>query len=761
MKPGRNDPCICGSGKKYKHCCLGKGESRPATTVDASRLVELFNSGCYAELERRTRLLAEQYPDSGLNWKLLGASLQMQGKGALPALQKAAQLLPEDAEAHSNLGAALQEQGRLAEAEASLRHALEITPAFAAAHSNLGNVLKDRGRLDGAVASYRRALECKPDFAEVHANLGAALLELGSPAEAEASLRRALELSPGLIEALNSLAILLAAKGEPAMALRLVETSLHGKETAEAKAIFVDCVKRLQFTQVSGAFRDDMARALSEPWGRPGELAQIGAALVKLNPAIGACVARAVAAWPQRLPAQDLFGSSALAAVSGDALLHVLLDAAPVCDIELERFLTLARHTLLHAAGGAADAGDGVALCFYAALARQCFINEYVFACDDDEAALARALRDSLRAALDTDAPVPALWPVAVAAYFPLHALPRAGRLLDRPWPEAVSAVLAQQIREPEEERPCRATLPRLAAVEDEVSLRVQHQYEENPYPRWIKAAPAGKPQTIDGFLRQRFPLADFRPLGKGSGIDILIAGCGTGQQSIETARKFPGARMLAVDLSLASLCYAARKTRELGLSMIEYAQADILKLGSLDRRFDLIESSGVLHHLADPLAGWRVLLSLLRPGGFMRLGFYSELARRDVVRARALIAEQGYGQTAEDIRQCRQQLLNFDAGAGFGALVKLGDFFSISACRDLLFHVQEQRMTLAGIEAFLRDNALQFLGFQLEAPVREAYRRRFPDDLAATNLGHWQVFERENPDTFIGMYQFWVQKAG
>ena len=75
---------------------------------------------------------------------------------------------------------------------------------------------------------------------------------------------------------------------------------------------------------------------------------------------------------------------------------------------------------------------------------------------------------------------------------------------------------------------------------------------------------------------------------------------------------------MLAVDLSLSSLCYAKRKTRELGLTNITYAQADILRLGTLPRRFDVIESSGVLHHLADPLAGWRVLLSLLRPGGFM-----------------------------------------------------------------------------------------------------------------------------------------------
>ena len=66
--------------------------------------------------------------------------------------------------------------------------------------------------------------------------------------------------------------------------------------------------------------------------------------------------------------------------------------------------------------------------------------------------------------------------------------------------------------------------------------------------------------------------------------LDVLIAGCGTGQHAIETGRRFAGASVLAVDLSLTSLSYAFRKTRELGLQNIAYAQADILKLGAIGR---------------------------------------------------------------------------------------------------------------------------------------------------------------------------------
>ena len=67
--------------------------------------------------------------------------------------------------------------------------------------------------------------------------------------------------------------------------------------------------------------------------------------------------------------------------------------------------------------------------------------------------------------------------------------------------------------------------------------------------------------------------------------------------------------------------------------------------------------------------------------------------------------------------------------------------------------------MTLTGIEAFLKENSLVFLGFEIEPEVIRSYKLRFPDDLAATNLKQWQIFENENPNTFIGMYQFWIQK--
>jgi tetratricopeptide (TPR) repeat protein len=258
LKPGRNDPCPCGSGKKFKQCCAlrqaapsvrrapSAGEARAqrarleaAISGEMRRLVQLLDLARYAEVEHRAAALLKNHPNFGFAWKVLGVALRMQGKRALPVLQRAAQLLPNDADAHSNLGNALREQGdteaavashrraleinprrpdtlgnlgnalqdlrRFEEAVASYRAALEIDPAFVEVHNNLGNALQNLGRFEDAIESYGRALELKPTYAEAHNNLGNALRNLGRLEQAIGSYRRALELRPELAEAHNNL----------------------------------------------------------------------------------------------------------------------------------------------------------------------------------------------------------------------------------------------------------------------------------------------------------------------------------------------------------------------------------------------------------------------------------------------------------------------------------------------------------------------------------------------------------------------------
>lgn len=715
-------------------------------------------AGRLAEAARRYRQILSVRPDFPEALNNLGNILASASRldDAVMHYRKALELRPNYADAHRNLGGALLQQGKLADAAASYRRTLHLGANNVEVLLNLGNILGELGKPDEAIDCYRKALVVRADFPLAYNNLGVTLCGLGRLDEAIACYLRALRLDPNLVMTLNNLASAFIALSNPAAALDVAKRSLQIAESDDAKAIFVSCLGHAQGV-ADQQLRPIIVRALSECWGWPHALARVCIDLVKLDRDIAECVARAVEVWPRPLTAQTLFGANGLAALAADSLLSALLDAAPICDVEIERFLTMARRALLDHFPEMSPSSDGIG--FYTALARQCFINEYVFSVTSEEVRKAADLRVLLAAALETGAPVPPQWLAVAAAYFPLFSLPHSNRLLEREWPEEIWTILTQQVRELAEEQGIGATIVQLTGIEDDVSLLVQRQYEENPYPRWIRVPlPPKKADGIEEYLRQMFPWADLDRSPESGKLEILVAGCGTGQQPLRTARQFPRARILAIDLSRSSLAYAIRKTREWGVSSIEYAQADLLKLGSLDRQFDVIEAGGVLHHLADPWIGWRALLSLLRPGGFMFVGLYSSLAREQLVELRRSISEQGYGTTAEEIRRWRQDFLNANNGVGV-ADGRPSDLFTISSCRDLLFHVQEHHVTLTEIETFLGENDVTFLGFDVAPGILQSYRVRFPDDRAATNLTQWQAFERENPETFVGMYQFWIRK--
>ncbi|TRZ65498.1 MAG: tetratricopeptide repeat protein [Rhodocyclaceae bacterium] len=196
-------PCHMAAGRE-----MIRFMSRDLEPAEISQLVALFNTGRHFELETQALIQLERYPNSGFAWKVLGISLQAQGKArALPALQKATALIPDDAEVHNNLGVALIGLGQAYGALTSCRRAVEIRPAFVEAYINQGNSLKDLGRLDDAAASYRRALRINPDCAEAHSNLGVALRGLGQLTSAVASLRQALAIKLDYAEAHSILGV--------------------------------------------------------------------------------------------------------------------------------------------------------------------------------------------------------------------------------------------------------------------------------------------------------------------------------------------------------------------------------------------------------------------------------------------------------------------------------------------------------------------------------------------------------------------------
>jgi Flp pilus assembly protein TadD/2-polyprenyl-3-methyl-5-hydroxy-6-metoxy-1,4-benzoquinol methylase len=675
--------------------------------------------------------------------------------------QVAIDIKPDFVDALVAMGNALDNLGRTAEAVASYERALAINPGYAEVHFNLAVLATTQGRHEEAVHSLHRAIDIRPDYAAAHLALGRALCTLDRLDAAEASLRRAWAIEPESAEILCNLAMTLLLRDQSAEALQLMMRVLERALTWTTKTAFARCVARATFTTNDLELRTTLTTAISEAWWTPYELCPPALSLIMLNSCIASCVRRANVSWPARLPKAVLFGADGLSALAADLLLHALLEATPVSSLEFERFLSCARHALLETAASeqTPDPSDDEALRFYVALTRQCFVNEYIFACDDGERLAAAACRTKLLARLDAGAPVPPWLVLAVGAYFPLYSLPDPARLLAAHHSGLVDEVLREQIREPLEEESLHAGVARLTTITSGVSEQVREQYEQNPYPRWMTLPIQRQTQHFNEELRRTLPLARFTPMPDDSAPELLVAGCGTGGHSILVAHQFRGVRVMAIDLSMRSISYARRKTRELGITHVEYAQADILGLGEIARTFDIIASVGVLHHLADPFQGWRILLSRLRPGGFMDLGFYSQIARRPVVKVRELIAARGYTSTAEDIRRFRQDRALWDASSALQSLSTSPDFYSTSECRDLLFHTQEHHLTLDQIESFLSEFGLHFIGFELDARVLHQYCARFPDDPAGTNLRNWARFEADNPSTFAAMYRFWIQK--
>jgi len=596
----------------------------------------------------------------------------------------------------------------------------------------------DAGRLGEAESIYRRVLAAAPHRPDALVLLGALAYGRGNLESAVAAYRQAAARAPGFLPAWINLANALEEQGRFDEALAAHRAALAIEDRPELRARFARCAAHAPGLPADPPFRGLVTRALAEAWIRPSELALTACRLLRADPLLAGAGDSAPA-------------PATLAALSGHALLLALLENAQVCEPEVERFLSRARRVLLDRAG---DAGSAATLPLAVALARQCFLGDYVFSASPEELGRAARLRDTVGARLAGGAEISSPVLAAVASYFPLGSVPSADRLAERAWPDPVMRLIAQHVHHPRIERELREAIPAWTPVAQEVSQRVRRQYEESPYPRWVRCAP-GEALPFPAYLGRLFPDTVFDPPVPEGAIEVLVAGCGTGQEPVSLARDLADARICAIDLSRVSLAYAVRKTRELGLS-IAYAQADIVELASVGRSFDVISSAGVLHHLADPEAGWRTLAGMLRPGGFMRIGLYSELGRRDLAPVRRLIAERGYAPTPEGIRACRREIL--DSGR-FPRLAALRDLYGLNECRDLLFHVEEHRYDLPRVARMVEASGLQLVGLLVPPAVRRRFRARFPEAGSEVDLARWHAFEQEHPDTFSGMYLFWVRK--
>jgi ubiquinone/menaquinone biosynthesis C-methylase UbiE len=313
-------------------------------------------------------------------------------------------------------------------------------------------------------------------------------------------------------------------------------------------------------------------------------------------------------------------------------------------------------------------------------------------------------------------------------------------------WPKDLQAIAKFSLFDRAEENKLSRQMRSICPVSDAVSLAVKQQYEANPYPRW---------QQLDGLQhKQTYTTHNqhLQPWVKLNGdLTMLVAGCGTGKQALVAAAFVSDVTVTAIDLSKRSLAYAQLKARQLDIHTIEFIHGDILDLRLLDRQFDLIECSGVLHHMQNPEAGLTELIQRLAPDGVINLGLYSRIARRDIT-----VLQNSYKHitpSTKNIRDLRYLLLN---DADISWTDQTTDFYALSPFRDLVMHAQEHQYTLPEIAGLLARHNLEFLGFKLASPqIAAHFRQAFPADPQMLNLNNWHTFEQKNPDTFKTMYNF------
>jgi len=578
----------------------------------------------------------------------------------------------------------------------------------------------EAGDFAAAIQHFQAAIEKDPRNGHIRYHLARANRQAGQAGDAIIEATKALSLNPELVSAARFLATLLA---------QVQLKNPCGMDSAGLASAF-------HFTDVD-------RQVLAPP---------AIAYLKSCTPLADAILLGGASGWD--VGAQWLLSSKGRP-VLRDPLFQAVLGSATISDLDMERLLTAARKALLMAPLKESLRKPHL-LEFSCFLAKQMEINEYLFPVSIEEqdqlekiVIKPEILRKGSRAVAECL--------LLKAMYAPVwRLLGDDGQDLDTRIikPKVLADLIDGHLTERNAEISEARDIPSIGSIDDDVSLNVARLYEENPYPRWLSL---NTPEAGQRRIQMALHFDEEELAFMDHPFRVLIAGSGTGQQTTDAALAYgPDANLTAIDLSLASLAYAKRMARRFDANNIQFLQCDILNAGQLDDTFDIIECIGVLHHMDEPFQGWRVLVDKLRPGGFMKIGLYSELARRDIAALRKDIMTRNLGDDEQTLRDFRQQIINQGDDGKNGFLRQSADFYSLSNFRDLLFHVSEQHMTIPGIERFLADNGLAFHGFQLPSDIEEGY----PADNETNDLLQWATFEESHPDTFKGMYVFWCRKA-
>ncbi|MGB7858308.1 MAG: tetratricopeptide repeat protein, partial [Pseudolabrys sp.] len=466
------------------------------------KAIRLHETGAVTRAEQIYRQVLAADPGAADAWNMLAVALCQQNRldPAAEAAERATALRPELAPywlTRGNIAAARRFER---EAQASFRRAIEINPDFTEAHYWLGRSYQREGRLTDAIAAYRAALQGAPQMAEIHYHLARALLWAKRWHEALDAYQQAFTRDP--------------------------EGSLDRREC-------LDRFRFLEFDSLPEFWHAEVTRFFGREDVDKSRYAMAGLRVLMAKRAFRVVRAAAGAQGPFEPE------SVALDEVLHDELFGLLLRDALIAQPEFEVFLTRLRAALLLNGELRARAP----LDFLCGLALQCFNNEFVFAEGETESARVTELQCEIEADLRDPGIADELLARAVATlamYRPLHAMSAVDTLLARePMSAGIEQLIHRSVRNVLEERRLGSSIRAVGGITEAVSQAVRAQYEENPYPRWLsfdRMPPVSTAEWIESEVPGLQTPAEFP-----AALSLLVAGCGTGVETLGLATQIVG----------------------------------------------------------------------------------------------------------------------------------------------------------------------------------------------------------------------------
>ena len=692
------------------------------------------------------------YPDhiySKLNLSFLYYKLNNFTKAEL-IVEEAIKLKPELANGYCIKGLILKSLNKYFESKKALEKAIEIDVNYFDAYINLGLLNKDNNNYNDAEKFYLKAIEINNESAIAHLNLGACYKENDQIEKAILHTKKAIKIDSKLKNSYLNLATIYNQKGDFKKAISLAKKELMLNQDNQLcyQLISELITKTVDLDLSSKEDRDLLSYLFNRKDISHREL------YGNIHNIIPSSILENISNLDNELNNNNNELNNFMKNKELLKALSLLIFCSPLWEKALRN---LRKVILLNFSES--KPVNNIIFNFTIALGSQCFLNEYIYYVSDIEKEKLIQLKDSINKKENRDYKL-----AIISCYQSLFSINKKNIILKHYNSKNKDFInlINLQFREIIIEKEISTKILKIGKINDLTSKKVKHQYELNPYPRWRynSYSKENKINFLSVINSEIYP-NKIKPIQnklKSKKLNILIAGCGTGIQILEASR-YSNCEITAIDLSNSSISYAKRKVDEYGMKNINFIEMDILELNQLEKRFDLIECSGVVHHMKDPSKGLSSLVKSLEPNGFLKLGLYSKYARLEILKIRDLIRDKKIKPTLDEIRSFRNDFLN-EKTKEPKEITNWPDFYSTSMCRDLCFHSQEKCYSLLEVKNLLDINNLEFLGFTLSTKIKDRYQLEHKDIESLNDLLSWDKFERVNPNSFKQMYQFWTRKS-